>query len=83
MFIQWIVMSKNSFKNLGLLRSHSSLYLHMSRALILDQIFSYFGNFSSSVLLIPHNSFHYEKIMSESPGKCVDTSRTWSVRIIK
>ena len=57
----------------------------MSRALTLDQNLSYLGNFSSSVLhnSFPDNSFPYKKLVLESPGKCVDASRTWSVRRIK
>ena len=56
----------------------------MSRALILDQNGSYFGNFSSSVLRISHNySFPYQKIMVESPDKYGDTSSTWTMRRIK
>ena len=38
----------------------------MSSVLTLDQNLSYLGNFSSSVLHIPHNSFPYKKIMVEA-----------------
>ena len=37
-----------------------------------------YSNLIGLVLHIPHSSFSYKKIMVESPGKCVDTSKTWS-----
>ena len=70
-------------KIFGVLCSPSSLYLNMSTALTLDQNLSYLGNLSSSSLHIPHNSFIHKKISPvKCPGKCVDTSRTWSVQRI-
>ena len=39
---------------------------------------SYLGNFNSSILHIPHNSFPDQTITVESPDKCGGTSRTWS-----
>ena len=75
-------MRKISYKIFASLRSPSSLYLNLSRALTLDKKFKlflqlqqFFSTYSTQLFLI--------KNMVKSAGKCGDTSRINSVQRMK
>ena len=76
-------MRKISYKIFGSLRSPSSLYLNLSRALTLDKKFKLFLQLQQFCSTYSTQLLSLAKNMVKSAGKCGDTSRINSVQRMK